>query len=468
MSLLDGILSRLRAEERGVAMIVVMGVLLVTSTLAFAVAATAQRSSEGTVRDSSSKRALAAAETGLNIGRFEVVKKFGSNGAFDQRCVPDVYPAPTCAWTDFKPAGNGAEFSYWVSPVLNTTAGAGITCTAAAATTPPGTFRERCVTAIGRFGGVERRLQARVIENRGAPLFPFPGMLGLDKVTLNASDANGSVGTNGQLSLTGQGSDITPPATIKLGGSNWSVNPPSYGANPNRRDVSPNPFELDFYTDWYSGSVKPPGPGGTTAPPSYGTNSINTLVGKPGFATTAQRQVTITGGPVPLEGGRDYNFCSLTMNSGAKFVVPAGTTQPVRVFIDSSTRPGNPDYVPSGCPAFSGDVVDLANNAGFDNNTGKPSMLQLFVYGGGNQNIEFNHAAAFTGTIWAPQSKVLFNAAAVLTGAIAAKDIEFRNNSGNAGFTGDPDAMNVTGRWDGSYKRSGWRECSPRGNTPGC
>jgi hypothetical protein len=273
------------------------------------------------------------------------------------------------------------------------------------------------------------------------------------------------VGTNGQI-VVGPNSEILAPARIKLGGGAAQVVPANYATD--RRDPSPNPFVLDLYTEWYSASARAPSNGGSTAPPN-GNNAIGTLSGMPGFSATNQRQVTLgSGAEVTLAGGSDYNFCSLKMNSDARFVIPATTTQPVRIFIDSSTRPGNPSFVPSGCPAFAGNVVDLASGAGFINQTGKASMLQLFVYGSATENIVFNASANFTGTLWAPRSSVVFNQGATVTGAIAARDIEFRNNSGQPGFIGDPDANNVTGRWDGSYKRSGWRECSPRGNTPGC
>lgn len=451
-------MKRLRSDQRGVAMVTVMGVLLVTSILAFAVAATAQRTSEGTVRDSNSKRALAAAETGLNVGRFKVGQAYGTQTSTvnDSKCYPDVTPSTACAWSSYESAGNGARFRYWVSPVLATAPG--ITCVAAPTPSNPAGARERCVTAVGEVEGVQRQVQMRVVENRGAAIFPFPGLLGLNGIELNMSHAVGTVGTNGELEV-GPNSEIRDPGIIRLGGSAWSVTPPGYGAA--NRQTSPTPFTLDFYTKWYSDSVKAPSGSGDTTPPTYGTNQIGTLTGAPGFSVTGTRQASLApNSTVTLAGGRDYNFCSLKLNSGARLVVPAGTTDPVRIFVDSSTRPGSPDYVPSGCPSLNGNIVDVASGGGFVNETGKASMLQLFVYG--PQDVEFNASANFTGTLWAPQSEVEFNQGATLTGALAAREIEFNQNGGNVGFTGDPEASNVAGRWSGSYKRSGWRECSAR------
>lgn len=427
------------------AMVAVMGVLLVTAILGFAVAATADRTSDGTIRDGNSKRALAAAEAGLNTGRFRIGKTYGNvnTTSNDPKCFPD-----TCSWSSpAESLGNGATFRYHISSV-----GPNTNCAPAAKPVNPPTLRQRCVTGLGEANGVQRLVQSRIVENRGAPIFPFPGMLGLDRISLNQSDAVGTVGTNGQL-IVGANSEVRDPGTIKLGGSNWSVSPSGYGTS--SREISPDPFALDFYTEWYSDSVQ--------GPPPAGNNYLSTISGAAGVTVTGTRQVSLApDSTVTLSGGRDYNFCSLLMNSDAKFVIPAGTTEPVRVFIDSSSRPGSPDYVPSGCANLTGNIVDLRSGAGFINNTGKPSLLQLYVYGGPNKNIVFNASANFTGTIWAPQSSIVFNAGATVTGALAAKDISFQQNSGNAGFTGDPEANNVTGRWDGTYVRNGWRECPPK------
>ena len=430
-------------------MVVVMGVLLVTSMLGFAVAATAQRTNGDAVRDADAKRSLAAAETSINLARFNLGKAYGNTAGNDGKCYPDVSPSTTCAWSAWQSVGNGARVRYWVSPVLSTAPG--ITCVTAAVPPNPTNSRERCVTAQSEVGGVQRQLQTRVVENRGAPLFPFPGLLGLDRVALNQSDAVGTVGTNGQLSI-GAGSDVRDPGIIKLGGPSWSVTPPTYGTA--NREISSDPFILDHYTEWYSESVRTP---------PLGTNEIGLLTAQSGFSVSGTRQVSLgPGASISLTGGKDYNFCSLNMNAGAQFIIPASTTEPVRVFIDSSSRLGSPDYVNSGCANLTGDIVNLGSGAGFVNQTGKPSMMQLFVHGGPSKNIRFNASANFTGTLWAPQSNVLFNNGATLTGAMAAKDIQFNNNGGNAGFVSDNEANNVTGRWDGSYKRNGWRECSAR------
>jgi len=144
----------------------------------------------------------------------------------------------------------------------------------------------------------------------------------------------------------------------------------------------------------------------------------------------------------------------------------AGASQPARIFIDSSYRPGSPSYTPSPCtPRAGSSVVSLANGAGFQNDTNKASMLQVYVYGGNAGNpgydLTFNASADFTGTLYAPRSTVTFSSGGNLTGAMAVDKIVFNNNNdkGNFGYRPDPDAMNAGGVWDGTYVRKGWREC---------
>ena len=439
---------RIAAEQRGSAMVAVMGVLLVTAILSFAVAASADRTNEGGVRDTSAKRALAAADAGLNIARHRVGETFGATDVEtnDASCFPVVPAGQSCQWSDFESLGNGTRFRYWVSPVM--TASNGVTCVDPVVPPTPANARQRCITAIGESGEIERRLQTRIVEYRGAPIFPFPGMLGLQGVTLNQSDAVGTVGSNVNVNI-GPGSSIEDPGNIML--------PPGAtvtGSN-YEGDVLPlpAPFVADNFDDWYSESRRVNISG--TLPAGNYTLPGGTLTG------TRHANPPNGNGTITLTPGRDYNFCSITFNSSETFVVPSTATEPVRIFVDAPPRPDTnaniANYTPDGCttPAK---AIDAASGSGFVNNTGKSSMLQVYVYSGA---VEFHASAEFVGTLWAPQSDVVFNSGARLRGAIVARTIRYNNNGQVPGFVGDPDADTVTGRWDGAYTRNGWRECRP-------
>ena len=104
------ILLALRREE-GVALPVAMGVLAVISGLAALVSAGAVQVNTTSGVDRDSKRALAAAEAGLRAATYRV-NKLGPSNAL---CATDQTSA-TCAVQ--QSLGNGATYSYDVSPVL--------------------------------------------------------------------------------------------------------------------------------------------------------------------------------------------------------------------------------------------------------------------------------------------------------------------------------------------------------------
>lgn len=435
--------ARIKDEERGVAVVVVMGVLLVVSMLALAVAGTADRTNHSSVRDTNAKRALAAAETGLNVARFEV----SDNVANDAACVPG-----TCAWTVPQSDGNGATYTYRVSPVLHTPQGVGYTCVNRIGTVPQG-VRERCVTAVGEVNGIRRRVQARMVENRAAPLFPFPGMLGLNRVEINQTRVVGTVGSNVNVHLSGGDTRLENPGTIFLGERagvdatlTWLGAP---APAPSQQQHVPE-YKVDPIDEWYSDALR--------------NNSIT----EPAVAPWVDSGRNMHVGPdrtITLTSGKSYNLCSLRLDARTKLVVPATATEPVRIFIDSATRPsslpGVTDYSASGCGVPLAVSLDLRSEASLVNNTGKASMLQVYVYSG---NIVFNASAQFVGTLWAPQSHVEFNAGGGLKGAMVASSIKFNNS--DPGFVSDDDANSVTGRWDGRYERNAWRECPANGVCP--
>ena len=439
---------RLARDQRGVAIVVAMGGLLVVSLLALVAANVAIQSNTATNRDTDSKRALSAADAGLTTANFRLGKADPKPDCLTGGNPTSPIGAYSCPMSATEDVGNGATYSYTVSPPLPA---GDTTCVTIPGQTFPSYLKQRCITVVAQVNGTTRRVQARYVENRGAPIFPFVGLLGLDKVVFNQSGASGEVGSNGTVQI-GPSATLVNPGTVKLGpsgnvqlvgtGNSWT-SPPLYQGQP---------FTLDPLTQDYSDSVT--------------TNNNASL---PGGVVDGQRRASLGANQtVTLQSGAVYNFCSIFFANNGKLVVPATATEPVKIYVDSPNRPGTPNYTPSGCPSRAGaspsEVISVAAGAGFQNDTGRASMLQLYVYGGGpNQDIKFNGSAAFAGTLYAPQSKVTFASEATVTGAIAAKEIVFNNNSSGAGFTGDADAQNVDGGTDGTFIRKAWRECRASG-----
>ena len=113
-------------SEGGLAVPVVLGTMVVLSLLASTLLSTAMRSSSGATGDTNAKRALAAAEAGLQTAALRL-KNLNPAGTMCMVTPTVANPtgavAPTPATTDGTcPAstpesiGAGATFTYWVTP----------------------------------------------------------------------------------------------------------------------------------------------------------------------------------------------------------------------------------------------------------------------------------------------------------------------------------------------------------------
>ena len=80
-----------------------------------------------------------------------------------------------------EPLGNQGTYTYADTPVLKT----GETCVGTTLSNNTGVI-QRCVTAVGTFNGVNRRVQARVAAFTARPLFPVNGVVGLEEQGIDA------------------------------------------------------------------------------------------------------------------------------------------------------------------------------------------------------------------------------------------------------------------------------------------
>jgi Tfp pilus assembly protein PilX len=451
------LLARIRSDESGVALVVAMGSLLVVGLLAFALADGASSVSRSTFDDGARSRALATAQAGVNIANHRLGK--ADPRPLDTQCFTTAPVNPTggvCPWTTPESLGNRATVTYRISPILS----AGTDTCATQPTSIPYSWKQRCITAEATVDGETRIVQRRIVQNFGGTPFPFLGALGLSGISINQSRLQGTVGSNVNVQI-GPGSTITNPGDVKLGqrGGVPGTLTLAGGSYSGTLETNLPEFTLDPLDQLYSDAVSPNNDNPASSP---GISLVN------GNLTLGPSRT------LWLQSGGVYSFCSITMNSGARMRLAASATEPAKVFVDSWHRPGNPDYTPSTCARrmSGGDVVSMASGAGFVNDTNRASMLQVYVYGGSsaadpNYNIMFNSSADFTGTLYAPRSQVTFASGGNLTGAMAVDRIVFNNNNsaGNYGYRPDPDAMNTTGVWDGTYLRKGWRECPPAGCT---
>jgi Tfp pilus assembly protein PilX len=234
-------IAELHRDERGIAIIVVMSVLVVLGLISAGVLATSLASKQLSAGDRSKKLAYAAAVTGLRAGTY----RLNAYAPADNGCppLPDASPAPVsngiCGpyGSDTSTPGTTAataqplvreRYKYWISWVMQTTSNSsGVTqdiCTG----TPPlqvGGFpiQERCITAVGEALNASNtatqstsRVQARVAA--GVPFFPIPGLWGTNCLTINPNNIrNGTLDC--QQQATGGGSSVYKGAL----GSNVAV-----------------------------------------------------------------------------------------------------------------------------------------------------------------------------------------------------------------------------------------------------
>lgn len=441
-------IARVRSEERGVAMVVAIGVVMVLLTLTALVAQGSVDLSRTSNEDRNAKRAFQAAEAGLQIATYRLNKL----APLDGQCITNLpILANGCEATES--LGNGASWSYHMTKVL--TLGDNASCAGFPIQYDPSdsslTLAPRCITATGTVNGVSRRVQARIVLFKGQPIFPLGGIICLEScqagntmtVTSGAIGANGAVNVGNSSTVAG-GFKLGPNATLSQGNSGQLVT---------RRDNTEGPWVL---TAVDIGNTATTNNNGNW---TFGTGSTYTW-------NAATRQLDMTKGTLTLKGGT-YNFCSIDIGNNATIAVAQGAK--AVIYIDSPSRSG------SGCPAGSG-YVDANNN--FDNpnvyTNGAPQTeaLQIYVYGSdpaaNKPALSFKNSSALNAVIHAPNATVNFKNSATVFGAINSNKLT-TVNSLNFTWGGQGVASLKTNLTVSLFQRTGWRECrsSPPTSDPG-
>jgi hypothetical protein len=153
--------------------------------------------------------------------------------------------------------------------------------------------------------------------------------------------------------------------------------------------------------------------------------------------------------------GSDYVLCDLAFEANGKLVIPGDGT-PVRIYIDAPESCGG---------AGTGNFSLRTSSSEIDNQSGDPSMLQIYVVGSNTiaTTVEFknHHDAAMT--VYAPNSSVSYENHTGFVGAVAARQVSMRNNSA---ITYDSRAGSIVSGTTPLpvYQRQSWVECSRAGS----
>ena len=436
----------MRADQRGIAVPVVLGVLLVITVFAATIAGVSIQSSHDATKDRNSIRALAAAQGGLAMANYRINKLHPA----DNQCVTDVASAPNagddCSFTES--IGNGGSYTYYVSQKIPAASGC--------ATLPgtPATGTHRCITSIGTVGGAVRRIQARVSALPATPpLFPVHGLIGLDYVYAknNLDFGNADLGSNRLIDLNNNDSfgfaQLGPGAICDCGGATY------------HGDVhNAQPFTLQ-------------------TPPIAGTETANNnSVLSPADGYSAATRSLLMTRDLTLPAG-DYNFCRVDFGSGHDISPAPGAT--IRIFVDApaAVRPGsgcpNNTTPPTASPAWG--ELDGNNAASVNAPNGNAAHAQIFVYGWppvgsfatnwGVNTITFSkNNGELDAMVYAPNSVVnISKNTGVISGGVAAWQVYAKNNFS---FAWDSD-LDGLGAQAGTADQKGWVECTPAAPNPG-
>jgi hypothetical protein len=316
-------------------------------------------------------------------------------------CFNDA--AATCASPIPSPStgvGPNASFVYWVGPPLaqgEQCAGVRVLPTASQ------TLYQRCVISLGTANGVTRRLQARIVGFHGVPFFGVTGISAFDSVSLNnRSTIYGDVACNcddgfgnyrggntveiqqseidGQLklvslsgrtpwpstwtsSLTSTNCSNNPPYQWCLkssgGVTSWCCTPASYSGTGGGADTQAGTYQCCPVA--FDRLAAPTIPFPSTTPPAtqaaFCTQSGVTCSGSnisytgdtPSTCSALQTAAGLkyclsigSNSTLTLPPG-DYYFCSILVNNNGTLQTTdaASKTNPVRIYLDSPSRPGS-------------------------------------------------------------------------------------------------------------------------------
>lgn len=422
------------AEERGIALVVAMMVILLIGIFSAVIAQSALDVNETSTRDRDSKRALAAAETGINAAFARINR---TAGLTDSRCLADApvevegtltgydrlngtvtIGAGECRPSPTERAGNAEFFHYHVSPVLSSSANGcndpfGVAASAGRSSLLASglVVLERCVTAVGTVNGVHRRVQRRAFST----LQLFSGVTADERFQATAgADLGGTrIQANGAVSM----------------------NAVTFAGEIVRYRGAPEPSMENVTGAWTTTTRDRPFPLAPVDPePKEGSANAMSCTGPPldllcasdPYDATNKTLRIPSGYTVTLSGG-DYYLCELTVDGGGTLSVSADSN----VYVDDRDRAGHncgASSTASGTVTLKGAV----NPAGALTAAGVAGRLRIFVYGDADApavTIAGTATTIVNGLVYAPQSHVNVTkdegaaAGPILTGAISARQV---------------------------------------------
>jgi type II secretory pathway pseudopilin PulG len=470
-------MGKLLARENGIAMPTATSMLMVVSLLVAAGLATSTQLSQSSNRDQDIKRALSAAEAGIQtaVYRLNQIRNPVVPGTMCLTTGPVTPTAGECPASPAESLGNGASFYYYVTPRL------GVSGTCALMPGQVAGERDRCVTAVGTADGVTRRLQVRVSEQDVFGGFFDVGLLGKSVFyAYNSINMVADIGSNGTVYLNNSvtaddNESLGVDGAVKLhtGGTYTAINSVTVegGLQPRTELYEMPPADFERY-DGESGGI---------AAPSENNNNLLTT----GY-NAANKSFIINSGPVTIQPGT-YYFCHVKFGNSVNFRIQntgLNTTNGMtRFLIDAPRRPGN------NCPASPTTyTADHAGTFGADESVDvnketaeREELFQVYMYGSGNENetlttsryswcsrqspslpgecradFMLDNSVEFYGSVYAPDSTVQAHNSVNIWGGLAGDKIRLFNS---VTFRVTDAVRTAPALTPGAVQRKGWTEC---------
>jgi type II secretory pathway pseudopilin PulG len=468
----------LRREE-GIAMPTAASMLMVVSLIVAAGLASATQLSQSSNRDQDKKRALSAAEAGLQtaIYRLNQIRNPAVPGGM---CLTTAPVAPTggeCPASSTESLGNGASFYYYVTPRL------GVSGTCALMPGQVAAVRDRCVTAVGTADGVTRRLQVRVSEQDVFGGFFDVGLLGKSVFyAYNSVNMVSDIGSNGTVylnnSINAEGEEgLSVDGTVKILDTNNYTAINSVNVEGGLTDID-EPYEMppaDF--ERYDGES-----GGVAAPSENDNASLPTP-----YYDATNKSFIINSGTVTISPGT-YYFCHVHFGNSVNFRINntglSTSNGMTRFLVDHTRRSGH------NCPASPSTYTSTtAGTFGADNSVlinketaEREELFQIYMYGSANENEELttsryswcdrqsspvlpgecradfmlDNSVQFYGSVYAPDSTVQAHNSVNVYGGLAADKIRLFNS---INFRITDAVRTAPALTPGAAQRKGWTEC---------
>lgn len=460
------------SREDGIALPTAIMVLTLCLLMTAVVAKGADQLSASSGSDQRSKRALAAADAGIDVAirRLRAL----SDQVADNECVTTVDVAPgaggVCPATAPESLGNGATFSYVVSTA---TTGSSPGCYQVPGTVVPANYIRRCITATGTVGNETRRVQEQVAAPP-AGAAQWMGILGLDSVQIiNSAQLSACWSTEVPGPTVGSNLSVTldNSAVMNAGCPSkvWGIQMPA-GRSPSIHWAAEPQGQIPV-------TNLPPGQTFSILPPPRTWASVATandnaaMIGSaidagvqyPGGPNARNIRVQ-NGGSLRFTRGGDIILCQLYVDNGGN--LDFSTTEKTRVFIDSPTRPGSPCASgSSGFTPVNGSRINWPSTVADTNVTeltARAKNVEFYFY---NQYVTINNTVRLAALMQNDRNTTHYVNGSMTWGAVASKNV-ILENSGNFQR---PIGLQSWGPDGPPYRSVGWTQCvstPPPATTP--